>query len=85
MKLLEMMKMESLCDAYEEIPIKNIRDFLAVIVEEIELEKDVNVLTDRQIMTILKKIAPKKCELIQEGKILVYRRIENAKHNGVCK
>ena len=78
--------MENLCDAYEEIPIKNIRDFLIVVAEEIELEKDVSTLTDNQIMTILKKIAPTDCELVWEGKILMYRRKpENVKCNGVCK
>jgi hypothetical protein len=77
--------MESLCEAYEEVPIKNIREFLTVIAEEINLEKEVEVLTDRQIMNILKKVAPKDCELLQEKKILVYRRKSNAKHNGVRK
>lgn len=77
--------METLCEAYEEVPIKNIREFLTVIAEEINLEKEVEVLTDRQIMNILKKVKPKNCELIQEGKILVYRRRSNVKHNGVRK
>ena len=64
---------EKLCEAYEDVEIKNIREFLVIVAEEIELKKEVDGLTDRQIMNILKKIAPEGCELSTGGK-LMYRR-----------